>query len=558
MRFARPTIDRDPGMHGYKAALLGAAGVAVAGVWYLGRDARAVDDVRFQTEAASIGRIESIVNTVGTIVPVVSVEVGSELSGLVSELHADFNSEVERGQVIARIDDRTIRARLKQTEADLASARANVTERQANVTRARADLELARNEVARQRELSGRQLSSQSDRDRAEADLKVAEAQVEVAEAQLLSSRAAVLQREAQLEQAELDLERTYIRSPVDGIVIDRQVDVGQTVAANLSTPVLYVIAQDLTKMQIEADVDEADIGQVHEGMPARFSADAYPGRTFAGSVSQVRKAATLTSNVVTYKVIVTADNPAELLLPGMTADVDIVLGAKDGVLRVSNSALRFNPPGIEPGSALGGFGGGGLVERAAELADELGLDAAKRAAVEAAAREMQSALEALRNEAGPGGPGGPIVIGGPGGGGFPGGPGQAIGRARQRFTNSLSGVLSAEELAQFERLLPGPGGGPVLIGPGGGAGDSRPVTGNPDRGAPDAAGSPGSTGGDARSAGAGAGSPQIVRRGLVWVLEGGRPRPVPVQIGLSDSQYTEVRSDALEPGHPVIVRVAR
>jgi HlyD family secretion protein len=283
-----------------------AASLAAAGVWYVARDdAAAAVAGSFQTQPASVGRIESIVNTAGTIRPVVIVEVGSELSGLISELNADFNSEVTSGQVIARIDDRTIRTRLRQIEADIVSARANQEQQRANVNRARADLDLARSEVARLRELTQRQLVSQAETDKAEANLKIADAQLEVANAQLTAAGASILQREAQLEQVNLDLERSYIRSPVDGMVINRQVDVGQTVAASLTAPTLFEIAQDLTKMQIEADVDEADIGQIRDGLSARFTVDAHPNRTFDGTVRQVRKAATVTNNVVTYKVII-------------------------------------------------------------------------------------------------------------------------------------------------------------------------------------------------------------------------------------------------------------
>ena len=506
-------------MSSIKTLLVVAALIGAGGYWYFSRNGESSDTVSFQTQAASIGRIESLVNTAGTISPVVTVDVGSELSGLVSELNADFNSEVTSGQVIARIDDRTIRARLRQIEADVASAHANDAQQRANLSRAQADLELAQTEIQRMRELSARQLASQADVDKAEANLKIAAAQLEVAKAQISAAAATVQQREAQLEQTQLELDRTYIRSPVDGTVIDRQVDVGQTVAASLSAPILFQIAQDLTQMQIEADVDEADIGQISEGLTARFTVDAFPDRTFTGRITQVRKAATVTNNVVTYKVIVGADNPRQQLLPGMTANVNIVLGEKDGVLRVNNSALRFNPPGVEPaqaGGAGGGFGNA-LAGRLDTLAAELKLDANQRKAVETAMQDMQAAMAQAREG-----------FQGGGGFGFPGGnPRERIQQMRQRMTNQLTGVLSPEQMAAFEQSLGGGGGG-FGGGPGGGPGGGRD---------PEAAG---------------------MRPGQVWVLENGTPKSVRVLVGLSDGQFTEVRSDALKEGDEVIVRLAR
>jgi HlyD family secretion protein len=503
-----------------KVALIVVVAAAAGGYWYISHKGAESDAIGYQTEAASIGRIESIVNTAGTINPVVTVDVGSEISGLVSELYADFNSEVKNGEVIARIDDRTTRARLRQTEADVVSGQASVDQQEANVNRAAADLELAQSNVKRQRELSEKQLSSQADVDQAEASLKVAAAQLEVAKAQLTAAKASLQQREAQLEQSQLDLDRTYIRSPVDGTVIDRQVDVGQTVAASLSAPLLFQIAQDLTKMQIEADVDEADIGQVHEGLMARFTVDAYPERTFSAVVSQVRKAATVTNNVVTYKVIIDADNPRQQLLPGMTANVNIVLGEKDDVLRVNNSALRFNPPGVEPSNDRGGFAGG-MAGRIDEIADQLELTADQRKGVEAAMAELRESFQSQGNQQ-RGGPG----FGFPGGGGFGNNDRERMQQVRQRMTNRLASVLTPEQLSKFEESFGGPGGGRGGFG-----------------------------GGESFGSGA---DFQNMSRGQVWVLENGEPKRVRVLTGLSDTQYTEVVSQDLKEGDEVIVRLTR
>jgi HlyD family secretion protein len=299
---------------------------------------------------------------------------------------------------------------------------------------------------------------SQAAIEQAEANLTIAEAQLDVANAQLTAAGATVLQREAQLEQTKLDLDRTYIRSPVDGTVIDRQVDVGQTVAASLQAPTLFQIAQDLTKMQIEASIDEADIGQIREGLSARFTVDAHANRTFDGTVRQVRKAATVTSNVVTYKVIVDAENPEQLLLPGMTANVDIVLGIKDSVLRVANSALRFTPPGAEQARGAGGFGPGRMTERLDELVTQLGLDA-EREAVEQAMTEFPAAMGQVRDP----------FAGGPPIGGPPREQRDQMGQLRQRMTNRLSGVLTSEQLTRFEQSFGPPGGGAGPGGPPGG-----------------------------------------------------------------------------------------
>ena len=519
----------------WKALAIAVAVGAAALIWYVSGDSGSSAASGYQTEPASIGRIESVVNASGTINPVVTVAVGSEISGLISELNADFNSEVKAGEVIARIDDRTIRARLRQTEADVASAHANREQQRANVTRAGADRDLARTGLTRQRELFARQLVSQAAIEQAEASLKIAEAQLEVAKAQLTAASATVLQREAQLEQTKLDLERTYIRSPVDGTVIDRQVDVGQTVAASLQAPTLFEIAQDLTKMQIEADIDEADIGQIREDLSARFTVDAHANRTFAGTVRQVRKAATVTSNVVTYKVIVGAENPEQLLLPGMTANVDIVLGTKDNVLRVANSALRFNPPGAQQSRGGGGSAPPGrMTERLDELATELGLDARQREAVEEAMTEFQSSMGQVRDP----------FAGGPPVGGPPRDQREQMGQLRQRMTNRLSSVLTREQLTRFEQSFgpPGAGAGGFPGAPGGAGG----FPGGP----PGAASGGGGSNGDNPLAG--------MRPGQVWVLDNGEPRQVRVMVGLSDAQYSEVRSPDLKDGDAVIVRLAR
>lgn len=315
--------------------------------YYLLKPEEFNSQMSYQTYSLSKGDIESLVSAAGAINPVVTVDVGSELSGVINELLVDFNSIVKKGQLIARLDNRTLLARLRQTNADLAMAKANLQQQIASHTKSVAQFQLAKQSHRRQKELFSRGLISRSNLDESDAALAIAEADKSLRIAQIAASRANILQREAQLEQVNLDLERTDIRSPVSGIVIDRRVDIGQTVAASFSAPILFMIAQDLEQMQIEADIDEADIGKLEGGLKVRFTVDAHPKRTYEGYISQVRKASKTVSNVVTYTVIITASNQDGSLLPGMTANIDIVLGKKEGVLRVPNSALRFRPVGV-------------------------------------------------------------------------------------------------------------------------------------------------------------------------------------------------------------------
>lgn len=323
------------------AALLVTAG------FYLtrGNEGSASKTPQIETVAIDRGDIERAVATSGAVRPLITVEVGSQLSGQVAELYADFNSPVEKGQIIALIDPQSFTSRVLQNRAEMEVATANVTVQRANIERAEANLRKARLEYERSEPLVKTGTLSASEFDTATASYDSATADLTMARAQLDNALAALQQRQALLESAEIDLERTKIRSPIDGIVIERAIDQGQTVAASLSSPILFYIAQDLTEIQIEANVDEADIGNVRAGNAATFTVDAYPELDFFGQVDQVRLAPNEENNVVTYTVIITAGNPDMKLLPGMTAIVDIVTGRSEDVLRVSNEALRFKPP---------------------------------------------------------------------------------------------------------------------------------------------------------------------------------------------------------------------
>jgi len=278
-----------------------------------------------------VGPVAALVTATGTVNPVISVQVGSQVSGIVRRLHADFNSVVTEGLLLAEIDVDPFEAKLEQAKANLRTARANVDKARTAEAQRRLDLR-------RTSELRPQGFVSQSDVDVAQTNYRDAQAQVEVMKAQ-------VAQAEAALKSAELDLSHTRITSPVNGIVVSRNIEVGQTVAASFQAPTLFVIAQDLTKMQVDTNVSESDIGGVKEGKEAEFSVDAYANRLFHGLVAQVRNAPLSIQNVVTYDVVINVDNHDLDLKPGMTANVSIVTARKDRALRVPNAALRVRMP---------------------------------------------------------------------------------------------------------------------------------------------------------------------------------------------------------------------
>jgi HlyD family secretion protein len=356
---------------------------------------------KIETSTLEIGDINRVVATSGAVRPLITVEVGSQLSGQLEELYVDFNSEVKAGQVIALIDSKTFESRVLQNKADLEVANSNVIVQGANIDRAKANLRKARLEYERAEPLANTGTLSTSDFDSALANYESAKADLTMAEAQLQNALANQQQRQALLESVEIDLERTKIRSPIDGVVIERAVDKGQTVAASLSSPVLFRIAQDLREIQIEANVDEADIGNVTRGNETSFSVDAYPDLEFKGKVEQVRLSPNETNNVVTYTVIITARNPDLKLLPGMTAIVEIVTGKSENVLRVSNDAIRFKPPAdseLAKKASQGGKPQGGGQRHGAsgdmdQVASQLGLDEKTKSAIQSDARQLFSSM---------------------------------------------------------------------------------------------------------------------------------------------------------------------
>ena len=300
-----------------KKALIGAVAVlavVAGGVLVVTKEKES--GPRFRKEKVAKGSVVATVTATGTLSAVTTVKVGSQVSGIIASLHADFNSEVKKGQLLAELDPTPFQA--------------SVDQRRADVEKAKVELRNADLVLARAKKLLDAQLQAQSEYDTAKANRDGAAASVE--------------QSMAALKQSETNLAYTKIVSPIDGVVVDRQYDVGQTVAASFQAPVLFTIAQDLTKMQVLTNIDEADIGKVREGQEASFSVDAFADRPFRGSVSQIRLSPQTVQNVVTYPVLLDVANPEGKLRPGMTANVQIPVDRRDDVLRVPNAALRFRP----------------------------------------------------------------------------------------------------------------------------------------------------------------------------------------------------------------------
>lgn len=483
---------------------------AVAGFYYY-RDGGGGEAQHYRLVTVERGPLVMAVSSTGKVNPVTTVQVGSQVSGQISELKVDFNAVVSQGEVIARIDPAPFEARVRAASADLAVAKASVAvqqanlgEQTANIAGAEAALKDATQSLDRAHALRERQVASQSTVDKAVATRDQAKAQLEALRAQLARQRAQVevvraqvLAQEALLHDRELDLEHTYIRSPVDGVVINRNVDLGQTVAASLQAPVLFAIAQDLRRMQVEVSVDEADIGRVREGQPIRFTVDAFANRNFTGEVTQIRKQPTEVSNVVTYTVIAAADNPDLSLLPGMTGNVEIVVGERKAALKVPDAALRFRPPGVPAPTASAGNGEGGGeaarqrgAARLERLAKRLELSAEQKQQVAAIFRETGQAIRALRR----------------GGGEAGEGTDAAVQTLRAQASQRIAPLLNDEQRKRYELIRAEFAGGER-------------------------------------------------RRVQVWSLDAkGAPAPVEVVVGISDGNMSEVVGGGLEAGARVIV----
>jgi HlyD family secretion protein len=462
------------------------AAVALAALAWWAWTARAPEaGGGFRTGTVDRGEVRVVISATGTLRATTTVDVGSQVSGQMQDVLVDFNDRVEKDQPIARLDAAPFESRVKQTEADLASARASVNEAQATLKNAEAD-------YVRKADLAARQLIARN-------ELDLALAARDQARARVVSAQAGVQQRQAAVDNARLDVEYTIIRSPVDGVILLRAVEPGQTVAASFQTPVLFQIAEDLGQMQIDLSIDEADVGQIKEGLPVSFTVDAFPDRQFQGEVKQVRLSATSTANVISYPVVVQVDNADQSLLPGMTASAEIVVSRREGVLRVPNAALRYTPPDAgdaPPAAARGGFG-----QDLPKVADALELDANQRAAFDAAlaaVRERAAARAAARPAGAPAGAGGPPAGGG---GPSPEAMRQRMAEAMNRSFADFRATLSPAQQARWDEEL-------------------RALA--------------------------------TARRGVVWVLDQGQPRAVPVRLGASDGTVTEVSGELAE-GEAVI-----
>lgn len=428
--------------------LLGVAVVAIlgAGAWYWTAHKADGTESAYRTATVERGDIRVAISATGTLSAISTVTVGSQISGQVTDVLVDYNSEVKKGEVLARIDPSTYEAQIEQGNAQIANAQASL--KQAQATLANAELD-----YTRKADLGTQKLVAQSDVDLARAARDQARAQVNAAQA-------SIRQQTASTQTTRVNLDRTVIRSPVDGVVLTRSIEPGQTVAASLQAPELFTIAEDLSKMKIELAVDEADIGQVKVGQSVSFTVDAFADRQFRGEVQQVRLSATTTSNVVTYPVVVSVDNSDGTLLPGLTVNAEIEVSKRDDILKISNAALRYKPTGEEANAAAGAQapqggqnrGGSGVSDDLVRVAGSLQLQPDQQAAFDtalAALRERQAARAAQAQQRG-----GASMFGGPGGGPRPGGNSSGGGGAMQAQIRQRMAERMQQDFAPFRATL--------------------------------------------------------------------------------------------------------
>ncbi len=486
--------------------LLGAAVVALlgGGAWYWAAHKGNAAESAYRTATVERGDIRVAISATGTLSAISTVTVGSQISGQVTDVLVDYNSEVKKGDVLARIDPSTYEAQIAQGNAQIANAQASLKQAQATLANAELDYN-------RKADLGRQKLVAQSDVDLARAARDQARAQVNAAQAQ-------IRQQTASTQTTRVNLDRTVIRSPVDGVVLTRTIEAGQTVAASLQAPELFTIAEDLSKMKIELVVDEADIGQVKVGQAVSFTVDAFADRQFRGEVQQVRLSATTTNNVVTYPVVVSVDNTDGTLLPGLTVNAEIEVSKRDGILKISNAALRYKPTGEQANAATaaqapqaGQSRNGGVSDDLVRVAGTLQLKPEQQAAFDAALtalRERQAARMAQAQQGGAsmfgGGPGGgPRMVASGGGGGAL--QAQMRQRMAERMQQDFAPFRAALDEAQRQRW----------------DGELRTLLG--------------------------------AKRAPVYALVGGKPEMVQVRVGASDGTSTEV-SGAVKEGDVVVV----
>jgi HlyD family secretion protein len=480
--------------------------------------------VKYRTAKAERGSISAYVTANGTVNAVITVLVGSQVSGTILKLYADYNTRVKTGQLIAQIDPAIFQAQVAQAkakvenakatylnaQADIATARSNVEAGKANVLKAKVSVKDTQRSLDRSLELFGKNLIAASDRDTAQtnydsalalleaaqAQLKANEAQLESAIAKLEAARAGIKQSEAELQLAQVNLDHCRITAPVNGIVISRNVDVGQTVAASLQAPTLFTIAQDLTEMQVDTNVSEADVGRVAVGQDATFTVDAFPQTTFRGKVTEIRNAPITIQNVVTYDVVIQVKNPELKLRPGMTANASVLVAHRDNVLKIPNAALRFRPDfAKKESSAQKGKEAAPSVAppppslpNLERLKAELNLSPAQQSTISRILTDAQKELQGAQKAS----------------------PGTAQAKARQisAFARSkISSVLTEEQRRKFDQM--------------------------PEQ----------------------TGTQTILPKFKIWVpVPLRRPMPVEITTGISDGSYTEVLSGALQEGQEVIL----
>ena len=493
--------------------------IAAGGWWWLQNGGDAAQ-LKYRTAKVDKGGLTSTVAASGTLNAVKTVAVSSQISGQLKEVLVDFNSEVKPGQVLARIDPESYQLRINQARADLDAVRSTALVQQNMVSSQKIELGKAKIALAdadrdfqRKKELVAKGFISPSELEKADTVFKTAREQVSLVEqgirtqeSQVASAQANVRQREVVLQSAQVDLEKTTIRAPVNGIVIARKIEPGQTVAASLSAPDLFIIAQDLRAMQVETSIDEADIGRLKVGQNATFTVDAFPRRNFSGKITQIRKAAQVIQNVVTYVVTISAENPDLALVPGMTANTRITVDSRDNVLKVSNAALRFKPQG-EGGTAPGKAGdsaaapagaAAGMAAQATQFRDrliaDLKPDDAQKARFDQVFAGMRTKLATLRDVQ------------------DEGERRKASSEARNEMRREIEAALKPEQKAAWEKIL------------------SEMTTGR-------------------------GGAAATVTAGRVYVQGGdGKPQAVEIRVGLTDGTYSEVVSGALKENDEVII----
>ena len=519
------------------AVLVVAVGGAVGVTYYLRSDPAEASSTLI-TAPVLRGSVVETVQATGTLEAVTTVQVGSQVSGTIKALHADFNSQVRAGQVVAELEESLFQAQVEQASASMARL-------QADRDRSTVMVEDAQNKLKRARELSARQLLPASELDTAESTARQSEASLKSAEAQITQARAS-------LNQNQVNLGHTIIKAPIDGIVVSRNVDVGQTVAASMQAPVLFVIAKDLAQMQVSAAIDESDIGRIHTGQPVTFKVDAYPDDTFNGTVRQVRLQPVVTQNVVSYTTIIRVPTPTLKLRPGMTATVTVEIARADDVLRLPSAALRFRPtpelfaslgqeppavgfspggagagavpgraPGAGGGAADGGAGARTAVPEAGRASDGVSRPAMAGAAAAASAPRPTDAGAAGARDRVPGG-----------------GPGAGAGGGGGRFAS-----LSPEERAALRQRMQGDiPDGSQRGRQGEGRGTSRPAA----------------RGTVAGEIGGGPVEPPRITMRPVWLLKDGKLERVPLRVSISDGAAVAVVGGPLNEGDVVVTGVSQ